>query len=255
MADAILMSGGGNGIYSSDVTASKADVLSGKRTITSDSGDVIATGTMPNRGAVNQSLGINGTYAIPAGYHNGNGKVTQKIDTLGTTTYYPTVAAQTILANRYLSGNQIIHALSHTNLASANILYGKTIKINNGNKDIWSVSGAANVLKYVSGTVTLGTTVTGVNLDDGKRLAYYYYDVAPGFTPVFAFFLSPQMYTWISGNVGHIIQEGAGDTNYQGQFSNASSVVPFTASTVRVMGYPTVGSPAPRACHYWIFGY
>ena len=32
-------------------------------------------GTIPNRGAVNATLAINGTYVIPAGYHNGAGKV------------------------------------------------------------------------------------------------------------------------------------------------------------------------------------
>ena len=34
------------------------------------------TGTMPNRGAVTQTLNAGGSYTIPAGYHNGSGKVT-----------------------------------------------------------------------------------------------------------------------------------------------------------------------------------
>ena len=34
------------------------------------------TGTMPNRGAVTQTLNAGGSYMIPEGYHNGSGKVT-----------------------------------------------------------------------------------------------------------------------------------------------------------------------------------
>ena len=34
------------------------------------------TGTMPNKGAVTANLNCGGTYTIPAGYHNGSGKVT-----------------------------------------------------------------------------------------------------------------------------------------------------------------------------------
>ena len=34
------------------------------------------TGTMPNKGAVTASLNCGGSYTIPAGYHNGSGKVT-----------------------------------------------------------------------------------------------------------------------------------------------------------------------------------
>ena len=34
------------------------------------------TGTMPNKGAVTANLNCGGSYTIPAGYHNGSGKVT-----------------------------------------------------------------------------------------------------------------------------------------------------------------------------------
>ena len=50
MADAILMAGGTGGVSSDDVTASKAQVLQGYRTITSDSDDEVAEGTIVNRG-------------------------------------------------------------------------------------------------------------------------------------------------------------------------------------------------------------
>ncbi len=49
------------------------DILSGKKVVSQGN---LLTGTMPNRGAVNQNLTTEGQgYTIPAGYHNGLGKV------------------------------------------------------------------------------------------------------------------------------------------------------------------------------------
>lgn len=52
MAQAILLRGGVGGISSDDVTASKAQVLQGYKTVTTDSYDEIVEGTIPNRGNV-----------------------------------------------------------------------------------------------------------------------------------------------------------------------------------------------------------
>ena len=75
MAEALLVKSGG-GTDSSDLTATLYQVLSGYTAMTNDSNDDPGTGTMPNRGAVNQSLNAGGSYTIPQGYHNGSGKVT-----------------------------------------------------------------------------------------------------------------------------------------------------------------------------------
>lgn len=56
-----------------DGNAAVGNVLSGK-TFYSNSGTK-QTGTMTNRGAVTASVGVGGTYTIPAGYHNGSGKI------------------------------------------------------------------------------------------------------------------------------------------------------------------------------------
>lgn len=60
----------------SDVTAVAADVLSPKLIVDS-SGNTVA-GTMVNNGAISGSITgtTSMTYTIPAGYHNGSGKVT-----------------------------------------------------------------------------------------------------------------------------------------------------------------------------------
>lgn len=93
------------GTSSSEVTTTRANVLVGTRTITKDSGDAIVEGTMPNNGAVAPSaLGAGGSYTIPAGYHNGNGKVT--VQSLATMTASGDATAAQILSGKkaYVDG-------------------------------------------------------------------------------------------------------------------------------------------------------
>lgn len=123
--------------YNAGVTATKvgnatvAQVLSGK-TFTNSSG-VGLTGTMANKGAVTGSITTSGgTYTIPAGYHNGSGKVTG-----------PTLAS--------LVGTNVTLA-SAGNLLSEVTAYGK-----NGTKYTGSMTnrGAWNNTPTSKGKVTI----------------------------------------------------------------------------------------------------
>ena len=139
-------------------------MLKGKKTVTSDSNDEIVEGTleltgnagaaqmltgysgysnnpkskiagsMPNRGAVSYKLPANGSYTIPAGYHNGSGKVTQSIPTQGGKTVTPTGSTQTVVsAGRYVTGDIKVAGISGLPNAKPNF----TVKINElglGNK-------------------------------------------------------------------------------------------------------------------------
>ncbi len=154
-----LPGGGGGGASSDDCTLMRAAVPAGMKAVTADSDDEAMegtlnpdttladsqalsgqtflkwnpqtklferhTGSMANRGAVNQSLAINGSYTIPAGYHNGSGKVTQDIPTKGAQTYTPGTTNQTIAANQYLTGPQTIKG--DPNLKAENIKKGVSI--------------------------------------------------------------------------------------------------------------------------------
>lgn len=149
---------------SGEGTAQVGDVLAGK-TFTNDND--IYTGTMPNNGAVSHSLPVNGSYTIPAGYHNGSGKVTQSIATKNAQTYTPGTADQTIAAGQYLSGAQTIKG--DTNLIAANILSGKSI---------FGVAGSVIAGKrYATGTVANKRSSTSLYCSIGSSSASGLMDV------------------------------------------------------------------------------
>lgn len=77
MADTMISAGGGlSKTKLALANATESDVLSGKRFYAKDK--IIKEGKMPNRGAVDTTINPGSSYTVPAGYHNGNGKVTAK---------------------------------------------------------------------------------------------------------------------------------------------------------------------------------
>ena len=90
--------------------ATVADVLKGKTF--SNGTQVGLTGTMENRGAINQTLNAGGSYTIPAGYHNGSGKVTA--NSLASQTS-ATAAAGNILSGKtaWVNGNKITGSMAN----------------------------------------------------------------------------------------------------------------------------------------------
>lgn len=200
MAMGIWLPGGG-GADLDAVTASAGDVLAGKVIVGPDGepltgslslsgnasdGQVLSgqtyyntdaktkrTGTMPNKEAVNQSLAINGSYTIPEGYHNGNGKVTQSVKTKGAQTFTPGRSNQSIGANQWLSGAQTI--MGDPNLKSENIKKGVTIFGNKGTHEGY-VTSPLNIFNKgtwgggVSGYSALNVGNGGIHLNSGANL-------------------------------------------------------------------------------------
>lgn len=104
-------------------TATAAQILTGKTLWVKGSK---ITGTMPNRGAISHSLAANGSYTIPAGYHNGSGKVTQSLSTQGGWTVTPGTSNITACAaNKWTIGT--IYCAGNANLVAGNIKKGVTI--------------------------------------------------------------------------------------------------------------------------------
>lgn len=114
----------------------------------SNDADTGLIGTMPNNGPLGTTLGINGSYSIPAGYTSG-GTVTQNITTKGAATITPTTYTQTIAANQYLTGVQTIPG--DPDLVPANIVNGISIFGTIGTATIQSLGGT----QFASGTCTV----------------------------------------------------------------------------------------------------
>lgn len=141
-------------------TATAAQVLEGY-SIGTESG--LVQGGMANKGAVNHVLPINGVFPIPAGYHNGNGKITQSVVTKSEEIIVPSTFHKYIYAGQYLSGNQTI--LGDTDLLAHNIREGV---------EIFGVTGTVNISnlggrKFAGGTTSMSgsagafTHYNGVN--------------------------------------------------------------------------------------------
>lgn len=87
---------------SAGTVTSNSQILSGYKAY---SDGTLYTGSMANNGAVSATLAANGSYIIPAGYHNGSGKVTQNLPTQGADTFYPSSSTRTIIsAGTYCTG-------------------------------------------------------------------------------------------------------------------------------------------------------
>ena len=100
------------------VDAAAADVLAGK-TIVNASGEAV-TGTMVNNGAKTAELSAGGSYTIPAGYHNGSGKITAK--SLASQTA-GTAAAAEILSGEtaWVGGSKITGAMANNGATGGSI--------------------------------------------------------------------------------------------------------------------------------------
>lgn len=100
-----------------DGTATAANVLKGK-TFFVDS-YTAKTGTMTDNGAVSQSLNAGGSYTIPAGYHNGSGKVTA--NSLSSQTAGTAVAANILTGKTAWVGGSKLTGSMPTPSSSSNI--------------------------------------------------------------------------------------------------------------------------------------
>ena len=96
------------------------------------------TGTMPEKGAFAQTLSANGTINLGSGHYDSI-KITQSLNTRGTTVWRPSTRAQSIPSGTYLTGTQTIEG--DTNLAPQNIRAGVSIFGVGGALSVQSLGG------------------------------------------------------------------------------------------------------------------
>lgn len=160
----------------SAVTAAAGDVLANK-TIVNASGQTVA-GTMPNNGAVSKTLDAtedNQEYTVPAGYHNGSGKVSIVLEEKSAT---PAATAQDVTpTSGKVLGKVTVNAIpaifgdaTNADAAAANILAGKKAVVKSGSAaalvtgtmvNNGAVSGSIDGLTATTYTVPAGYTSGG----------------------------------------------------------------------------------------------
>ena len=117
-------------------TAVAANILTGKTAWVN--GEKV-TGTMTDNGAVTSTLNAGGSYTIPAGYHNGSGKVTASTlesQTSGTATASDIASGKTAWVN----GSEITGTKASSTLKIVKVVSSGRIGYNTNN---YSLSGSA----------------------------------------------------------------------------------------------------------------
>ena len=128
----------------------------------------------------------NGGYFHQPGYYQLTYAVDDSAPTYQTKSAYATTSAQTITAdNGYDALEQVnLGALSQTNLSAENIKSGTTITINNGNTNVWSVTGTyggggtsknTQVVQGTTRTTSSSMTAIGAELTVSKTGTYDVY--------------------------------------------------------------------------------
>ena len=175
-----------SGYYASSASKSVASGSATPASSISATGATVSTGT----NTLTLSKSVSNTPQVSAGYISsgtaGNSSVslTASVTTKGATNHYATTSDQTIASGTYLTGTQTIKALSQTNLSAENIKSGTTVTINNGNANVWSVTGTysgggtsknTQVVQGTTRTNASSMTAVGAELTVSKTGTYDIY--------------------------------------------------------------------------------
>lgn len=206
-------------------TARAADVLAGK-TFTNNDG-VEYTGTMPERGKWNGSLGTSGSITIPAGHHSGQGKVsaaTQAAMTLNPGTTQKTA----YVYQKYMLGNITVPAI---NIPAAYIKKGQRITFPDGSSVVGTFEGYvanANDL-YYRGIYNNPTNLENSNMEFRSDCIAF-----PSISTYWLHFTNPVNLSAYSKLIVEDARSGVFTTDYIGRqrLYVGSSVKPTTVKSV-----------------------
>ncbi|WP_238858986.1 phage tail protein [Clostridium sp. YIM B02569] len=144
----------------------------------SNDNDTGLVGTMPNNGAINYSMPINGSFTIPLGYTTG-GKITQSITTKSAQTYNPSTIAQTIASGQYLSGVQTIAPVTG-NATINDVVSGKVFSSASG----INLVGQATIQSLGGYKFSVGTYVINISGKDTSFISSEI-SVSLGYQPLY----------------------------------------------------------------------
>ena len=137
--------------------ATAAQILSGYKAY---SGGKLLTGTMVNRGAVTSSLDAGSSYTIPAGYHNGSGKITA--NSLASQTS-ATATAGSILSGKtaWVNGTKITGTMTNRGAVTSSLNAGGSYTIPAGYHNGSGKVTANSLASQTSATATASDILSG----------------------------------------------------------------------------------------------
>ena len=120
-----LAEGQGTAVFYDTTGAASGDILTGKSAFI---GNGFVAGSMPNNGAISGSISkADGTYTIPAGFHNGKGAVRISSEEQAKLVSGNIKSGVTVLG---ISGKSSVVDTSDATAAAGTIVSGKTAYIN-----------------------------------------------------------------------------------------------------------------------------
>ena len=191
------------GIDPSQANATESQVLSGSTFYAGADSD-IRTGAMTNRGSVTSSLNCGSSYTIPAGYHNGSGKITA--NSLASQTS-ATAGAAHILTGKtaWVGGSKITGNMPNRGNVSGTLNCGGAYTVPAGYHAGSGRITANSLASQTSATASAGNIhsgytawVNGSKITGTAAVKYYwsgtgyiinnnYLQVRPGFNPTLLF--------------------------------------------------------------------
>ena len=208
--------------------ASAANVLSGATFY--NNSYTLQTGTMTNNGAVSATINTQGgTYTIPAGYHNGSGKITASI-TAGSATTPATTVPVTISGPTLNAKGIYMISVSGSKSITPSVTAGY---ISSGTAGTVSVSDSTSIATstFASATLPSGQTATSTDYDTVYKISAGYngdrYIQTPSYsTPYNAGYsagttdFKPTQYT-LSDAGALVVKNAAGTSLYTATVSNS----------------------------------
>lgn len=158
-------------VDTSDATGAAGDILAGKDAYVNG---VKIEGTMPNNGSVTQTLdGTTTEYTIPAGYHDGTGKISVSVETKSVT---PTTEEQTVspTVGKLLSSVTVgaipsqYKDVSAVTAVAADVLTGKKIVTADGVVVDGTMANNGSINKTIDGLVTTSYTIPAGHTTGGS---------------------------------------------------------------------------------------
>ena len=153
-----ILSTMGGSVDLSFITATSADILDGY--INTNINAELIAGSITNREAISQSLNASGEYTIPAGYHDGSGKITA--NTLASQTSADATAGNILdTITAWVNGSQVTGNMTNQGAKTSSLNAGGSYTIPAGYHNGSGIISANTLASQTAGTASAAHILSG----------------------------------------------------------------------------------------------